>query len=1377
MGPLVRRLRGLCALGAVLAVALAAAPAPAAAVPVRRPPATSPAATGPAATGPAAAGPAQRTGVSHTIGYDHYSLLLDGQRMYLWGAEFHYWRLPSPGLWRDVLQKLKAGGFNAVSIYFDWAYHSAAPGVYDFTGVRDVDLLLQIATEVGIYVVARPGPYINAETDSGGFPAWVDTLAGRSRSSAPDFQAASDEWLAHIDPILARHQYTDGRGTIILYQVENEYGSNTDAGYMAHTEQVIRSHGITVPFTHNHCCGSATWATGTGAVDIPGQDSYPQGFNCSDPARWSPAGTLPRLREDAPVYTPEFQGGAFDPWGGPGYDNCRQLTGPDFEKVFYKNNIASGATMQSFYMTYGGTSWGWEPDPSQVYTSYDYGAAVTESRQLTAKYDEAKRIGYFVTGVAPLAKTDPFATSPPENPAILEQARINPDDGTQFLTLRHRDSTATSTDGTHISIDLGARSSYTWDDTDAALAYQGTWTHVGAEVGYTSGDYRRTESFSAAVGDTMTVQFTGTAVRWISSTDANHGIAEVYLDGSLVATVDGYAASKATQQVFYAAHGLSDGPHTLRLAVTGRQNPAASGHYVVVDAIDVPPAGTAYYPVVPQQPGTALTLAGRDARVLVANYAMGGQRLVYSTSEIMTQARIGDRDLAVLYGPAGQAGETVLRYPSRPAVAVLAGEVATVWDADRGDLRLNYTHGDLARVLVTPAGGVPLLLLIGDDGQAATFWRQQTAAGPVLVRGPHLVRTAATGRGGLLLTGDTAAPGELEVFAPPQVHAVTWNGGPVPVRASPGGGLLGRLAGPAPVTLPQLGPWRFQFGTPESDPAFDDSRWTVADHLTTTNPSPPASPPVLYADDYGFHHGDVWYRARFTGSAAQTGIQLSAGTGRAGVYAAWLNGVYLGSAGSGGAVFPFPAGALRPGADNVLAVLVENMGHNEDFNADDSNKEPRGLTSASLVGAPLTALTWRLQGNTGGEQIVDPVRGPLNVTGLYGQRAGWSLPGYPDRSWPTVSLPHTLPRPGVGWYRSTLDLHLPRGQDTSLGIRIDDDPARHYRAQIYLNGWLIGRYINDLGPQHSFPVPAGILRTSGRNTIAIAVWGADAAAGLGSVRLEAYGGQAGGLPTGAVAAPGYDPRRYPAARPATASVTLTTPDTAVAGQALEVSATLAVPPGAPPARDVRLRLAVPEGWAATPSSPGRWRVTPPATDLPAYSFLRVTAEYRQAGRAGSTSDTRGIRARPQPPTRDSYLSELPFLTATNGWGPVERDTSNGENAAGDGHPITLNGVVYANGLGVHPAGDVGFYLGGRCTALTAVAGVDDEVGGNGSVRFQVLVDGVAVWSSGVLTGAAAGVPVAVDVTGAQQLDLVVDDGGDGNGLDHADWADARVACG
>ena len=142
--------------------------------------------TQPAAAYSAAPGsPAQAAGASHTVSFDGYSFLIDGQRTYIWSGEFHYFRLPSPDLWLDIFQKMKAAGFNAASIYFDWGYHSPAPGVYDFSGVRDVGKLLDMAQQAGLYVIARPAPYINAEVDGGGLPAWLDTKNVKNRTDDP----------------------------------------------------------------------------------------------------------------------------------------------------------------------------------------------------------------------------------------------------------------------------------------------------------------------------------------------------------------------------------------------------------------------------------------------------------------------------------------------------------------------------------------------------------------------------------------------------------------------------------------------------------------------------------------------------------------------------------------------------------------------------------------------------------------------------------------------------------------------------------------------------------------------------------------------------------------------------------------------------------------------------------------------------------------------------------------------------------------------------------------------------------------------------------------------------------------------------------------
>ena len=94
---------------------------------------------------------------------------------------------------------------------------------------------------------------------------------------------------------------------------------------------------------------------------------------------------------------------------------------------------------------------------------------------------------------------------------------------------------------------------------------------------------------------------------------------------------------------------------------------------------------------------------------------------------------------------------------------------------------------------------------------------------------------------------------------------------------------------------------------------------------------------------------------------------------------------------------------MHTGADNVLSVLVENMGHNEDYKEEDSHKEARGLTGATFDGGTPTTVKWLIQGAQGGENGADPVRGPMNNGGLFGERNGWSKPEFNDSAWKSVS--------------------------------------------------------------------------------------------------------------------------------------------------------------------------------------------------------------------------------------------------------------------------------------------------------------------------------------------------------------------------------------
>jgi Glycosyl hydrolases family 35/Beta-galactosidase, domain 2/Beta-galactosidase second all-beta domain/Beta-galactosidase, domain 3 len=992
----------------------AAATAAAAAIAVR--PGTARAAAGaPAASDGLAVG----ARAAHEIAFDPYSLIIDGSRTFIWSGEFHPFRLPSPSLWLDVLQKMKASGYNAVSMYFSWNYHSAAPGEYDFTGVRDMDTALEMAEAAGLYVIARPGPYINAEVNAGGYPGWLTTIAGRARTDAADYLTAADEWLSAINAVLTRHLLADGGGTLILYQIENEYasfiGSATGVNYMAHLYAKVRADGITVPIFHNDKGRNGFWTPGS----FPAPDSnYLYAFDgypsaSGTPPDWGyfgPGG--PKGGASASPGTPgfeaEFGGGFFDPWGGApwhgqGYAFERGFDGPVYERMFYLTNVANGIKLQNVYMTFGGTSWGWLP-ASVVYTSYDYGAAIDETRQLTAKIPAMKQMGYFLRSVGDINKITPGPAVAASDPSVKVYNLANPDTGTNFFFVRN--------------------------DHSANL--------------------------------------------------------------------------------------------TFTLPVT-----VPEGSYTV------PQSGS-------------LQLSGKDMKVLVAGYALDSHRLVYTTSHLMTHAPMEDQDIVLLTGRPGDDGETVLRYApgaAPPAVAVLAGSGVTgSWDPSVGDLRLNYSLGDLVRVRVTAADGTrPLLLLLADDDAAATFWRHDTPAGAVLINGPELVRSAALDGAALRLRGDTAAASTLEVWAPRDPFLVMWNDRPVPVTATQSGSVASRapLAGPPAITLPAVVGWKLAPENPESDPGFDDTSWALATKTSSNSTTRvPAGQPVLFADDYGFHYGDVWYR----GSWAQVGatsVSLTYQTGQVGMLLAWLDGQFLGShqmptptsgqstqqGWTATVTMPVPAASQGTGP-HVLAVLVRPMSHQEDGGANDAFKQALGLTSVTFAGAT-PAVSWRIQGaagadSDGGGAAARRVRGPLNNGGLFGERNGWYLPGYPDRDWADVSLPYADARPGVAWYRATFKLDIPDGTDAPLGLAITDDPSKAYRAQIFLNGWNMGQYVNGVGPQNTFVLPAGILDTRGDNTLAIAVISnGTTAAGLGSVSLTSLGVVAGGVPVSLVRSPHY----------------------------------------------------------------------------------------------------------------------------------------------------------------------------------------------------------------------------------------------------------------
>ena len=194
-------------------------------------------------------------------------------------------------------------GYNCVSFYVHWAVLEGNPGEFSAQGVFAFEPFFDAAKKAGIYLLARPGPYINAEVSGGGYPGWLQRVKGTLRSADQDYLQATENYVQKITQIIAKAQITNG-GPVILFQPENEYtvvgGSSAiqkgfpDPFYWSTVQEQYRRAGIIVPFISNDASAKGFFAPDhpikNVSVDIYGHDAYPLGFDCANPYTWPTTG-------------------------------------------------------------------------------------------------------------------------------------------------------------------------------------------------------------------------------------------------------------------------------------------------------------------------------------------------------------------------------------------------------------------------------------------------------------------------------------------------------------------------------------------------------------------------------------------------------------------------------------------------------------------------------------------------------------------------------------------------------------------------------------------------------------------------------------------------------------------------------------------------------------------------------------------------------------------------------------------------------------------------------------------------------------------------------------------------------------------------------
>jgi beta-galactosidase len=327
--------------------------------------------------------------------------LLDGEPFRVISGALHYFRV-HPDLWTDRIEKARLMGLNTIETYVPWNEHSPRRGAFDTTGGLDLARFLDLVAAAGLFAIVRPGPFICAEWDNGGLPAWLFTdPAVGVRRNEPLYMAAIAEYFAALLPIVAERQVDRG-GPVILVQIENEYGAyGDDEDYLRALVDLNRAGGITVPLTTIDQPTDQMLADG-GLPELHKTGSF--GSRATERLA-----TLRRHQPTGPLMCAEFWNGWFDHWGAHHHTTATADAAAELDEL-----LATGASV-NLYMFHGGTNFGFTNGANDkgVYqattTSYDYDAPLTESGETGPKYWAFRDV---IAKHAPVPEERPAAAAP-----------------------------------------------------------------------------------------------------------------------------------------------------------------------------------------------------------------------------------------------------------------------------------------------------------------------------------------------------------------------------------------------------------------------------------------------------------------------------------------------------------------------------------------------------------------------------------------------------------------------------------------------------------------------------------------------------------------------------------------------------------------------------------------------------------------------------------------------------------------------------------------------------------------------------------------------------------------------------------------------------
>ncbi|XP_060232995.1 beta-galactosidase-1-like protein 2 [Meriones unguiculatus] len=315
---------------------------------------------------------------------------LEGSPFRILSGTIDYFRVPRQS-WRTSLRKMQACGFNTLTTHIPWNLHEPEVGQFHFIENMDLIAFITMASEVGLWVILCPGPYIGSDLDLGGLPSWLlRDPKMKLRTTYKGFTRAMNRYFDRLISRIGQYQYKRG-GPIIAVQIENEYGSYyMDKKYMAYVKTALESRGINEMFMTaddgvNLKRGHLKNVLATVHMKNIKQKTYDD---------------LKAIQGRSPILMMLYTADSFDTWGA-----LRQIGNPHLLRKDVFEMFSLGFSL-NFYMFQGGTNFGFMGGAQSsngyqpVVTSYDYSALLTESGEYTSEYEAFQHFFHLVTDVS-----------------------------------------------------------------------------------------------------------------------------------------------------------------------------------------------------------------------------------------------------------------------------------------------------------------------------------------------------------------------------------------------------------------------------------------------------------------------------------------------------------------------------------------------------------------------------------------------------------------------------------------------------------------------------------------------------------------------------------------------------------------------------------------------------------------------------------------------------------------------------------------------------------------------------------------------------------------------------------------------------------------